>query len=88
MIDTRNTYEIEIETFENTVDLQTENFSDFLEYLERLAGEYDWGRDGNAGQNNKEFNDGDRSDDVSWGQEESQSNLSVPATKAKNHLDP
>lgn len=39
VIDTRNTYEIEIGTFEGAVDPGTENFSDFPDYLERLADE-------------------------------------------------
>ncbi|KAL7433607.1 hypothetical protein ACHAXM_003630 [Skeletonema potamos] len=42
VIDTRNSYEIEIGTFESAVDPQTKHFSEFPEYLERLAGEYDW----------------------------------------------
>mmetsp|Transcript_30072 Transcript_30072/g.72619 ORF Transcript_30072/g.72619 Transcript_30072/m.72619 type:complete len:530 (+) Transcript_30072:77-1666(+) len=47
VIDTRNTYEIEIGTFESAVDPKTQNFSDFPGYLEKLAGEYDWsGYDG------------------------------------------
>jgi len=43
VIDTRNRYEIDIGTFESSVDPGTENFSDFPSYLEKLAGEYDWG---------------------------------------------
>ncbi|KAL7491993.1 hypothetical protein ACHAWT_001258 [Skeletonema menzelii] len=42
VIDTRNSYEIDIGTFESAVDPQTRHFSEFPEYLERLAGEYDW----------------------------------------------
>ena len=42
VIDTRNTYEIEIGTFENAVNPNTDNFSDFPSYLEKLADEFDW----------------------------------------------
>ncbi|KAL7537003.1 hypothetical protein ACHAXR_007530 [Thalassiosira sp. AJA248-18] len=42
VIDTRNTYEIEIGTFESAIDPKTQNFSDFPEFMERLAEEYDW----------------------------------------------
>ena len=42
VIDTRNSYEIDIGTFESAVDPQTRSFAEFPDYLERLAGEYDW----------------------------------------------
>eukprot|EP00984_Skeletonema_dohrnii_P005736 scaffold2029_cov67-Skeletonema_dohrnii-CCMP3373.AAC.1 len=42
VIDTRNSYEIDIGSFESAVDPRTRHFSEFPEYLERLAGEYDW----------------------------------------------
>lgn len=42
VIDTRNTYEIDIGTFQNAIDPKTENFSDFPQYLEKLSMEYDW----------------------------------------------
>jgi predicted sulfurtransferase len=42
VIDTRNTYEIDIGTFETAIDPHTKNFSDLPQYLERLAEEYDW----------------------------------------------
>ncbi len=42
VIDTRNNYEIDIGTFERAINPHTENFSDFPQYLERLAEEYDW----------------------------------------------
>ena len=48
VIDTRNRYEIDIGTFEGAVDPGTENFSDFPDYLEKLAGEYDWEYDSDA----------------------------------------
>lgn len=44
VIDTRNSYEIDIGTFESAVDPQTHSFAEFPDYLERLAGEYDWDR--------------------------------------------
>ena len=44
VIDTRNSYEIDIGTFESAINPHTENFSDFPQYLERLAEEYDWNR--------------------------------------------
>lgn len=52
VIDTRNTYEIEIGTFESAIDPETSNFSDFPEYLERLAEEYDWSGVGSSNGNN------------------------------------
>ena len=42
VIDTRNSYEIDIGTFESAIDPQTKHFAEFPEYLERLADEYDW----------------------------------------------
>ena len=42
VIDTRNSYEIDIGSFESAVDPKTKHFSEFPEYLEKLAGEYDW----------------------------------------------
>ena len=42
VIDTRNSYEIDIGTFESAVDPQTKHFSEFPDYLTKLAGEYDW----------------------------------------------
>mmetsp|Transcript_8041 Transcript_8041/g.16164 ORF Transcript_8041/g.16164 Transcript_8041/m.16164 type:complete len:588 (-) Transcript_8041:81-1844(-) len=42
VIDTRNTYEVEIGTFESALDPKTETFAEFPEYLETLANEYDW----------------------------------------------
>ena len=52
MIDTRNTYEIEIGTLENAIDPRTENFSEFPDYLEKLAEDYDWNSRGNSISNN------------------------------------
>ena len=49
VIDTRNRYEIDIGTFEGAIDPGTENFSDFPSYLEKLAGEYDWEDNSDAG---------------------------------------
>jgi len=48
VIDTRNTYEIDIGTFESAIDPQTENFSDFPKYLEKLADEFDWNEEENC----------------------------------------
>lgn len=42
VIDTRNTYEIDIGTFDGAIDPKTKHFSEFPEYLEKLAREYDW----------------------------------------------
>ncbi|KAL3766223.1 hypothetical protein ACHAWO_012225 [Cyclotella atomus] len=42
VIDTRNTYEIDIGTFDGAVDPKTKHFSEFPQYLEKLAGEFDW----------------------------------------------
>ena len=59
VIDTRNSYEIEIGTFESAVDPCTQHFSEFPEYLERLAGDFDWsGLNGELVENGGK-NDGD-----------------------------
>lgn len=50
VIDTRNSYEIDIGSFESAVDPRTKHFSEFPDYLERLANEYDW--DGTDAPNN------------------------------------
>ena len=42
VIDTRNTYEIDIGTFDGAIDPKTKHFSEFPDYLEKLAREYDW----------------------------------------------
>lgn len=42
VIDTRNTYEVEIGTFQGALDPKTKHFAEFPGYLERLAGEYDF----------------------------------------------
>ena len=44
VIDTRNSYEIDIGSFESAIDPQTKHFSEFPEYLERLADEFDWSK--------------------------------------------
>jgi len=50
VIDTRNTYEIDIGTFESAINPHTQNFSDLPDYLKRLSEEYDWSsyKDGNV----------------------------------------
>ena len=48
VIDTRNTYEIDIGTFESAINPNTENFSDFPKYLEKLADEFDWNEEANG----------------------------------------
>jgi len=48
VIDTRNTYEIDIGTFESAINPNTENFSDFPKYLEKLADEFDWNEEENC----------------------------------------
>eukprot|EP00985_Skeletonema_marinoi_P021755 scaffold13520_cov158-Skeletonema_marinoi.AAC.2 len=69
VIDTRNSYEIDIGSFESAVDPRTRHFSEFPEYLERLAGEYDWSqRDQEQQQDDdkrQEQNDGDASNETS-----------------------
>ena len=50
VIDTRNTYEIDIGTFESAINPDTENFSDFPKYLEKLADEFDWNEEANGDQ--------------------------------------
>ncbi|KAL9178852.1 hypothetical protein ACHAXT_003983 [Thalassiosira profunda] len=45
VIDTRNAYEVDIGTFEGALDPKTDCFSEFPEYLEGLAREYDWGNE-------------------------------------------
>ena len=42
VIDTRNTYEIDIGTFDGAIDPKTKYFTEFPDYLERLAKQYDW----------------------------------------------
>eukprot|EP00970_Alexandrium_tamarense_P002482 scaffold358_cov207-Alexandrium_tamarense.AAC.12 len=42
VIDTRNTYEIDIGTFETAVDPKTKHFAEFPQWLDEKAGEYDW----------------------------------------------
>lgn len=67
VIDTRNSYEIDIGSFESAVDPKTRHFSEFPEYLERLANEYDWDvADADGSDDTKrveQLNDGDGSDD-------------------------
>lgn len=58
VIDTRNTYEVEIGTFESALDPKTETFAEFPEYLEKLAKEYDWSLYGKR----KDDVDGDKVD--------------------------
>jgi len=48
VIDTRNTYEIDIGTFESAINPHTDNFSDFPKYLEKLADEFDWNQEENC----------------------------------------
>jgi predicted sulfurtransferase len=44
VIDTRNTYEIEIGTFDGALDPKTKHFAEFPDYLEKLADEFDWSK--------------------------------------------
>ncbi|KAL3803125.1 hypothetical protein HJC23_003400 [Cyclotella cryptica] len=52
VIDTRNTYEVEIGTFDRAIDPKTNHFAEFPNYLERLAWQYDWSayKESNSGQ--------------------------------------
>ncbi|KAL7474854.1 hypothetical protein ACHAW6_000798 [Cyclotella cf. meneghiniana] len=52
LIDTRNTYEVDIGTFDGAIDPKTKHFAEFPNYLERLAGQYDWSsyKDSNSSQ--------------------------------------
>ena len=50
VIDTRNTYEIDIGTFESAINPNTDNFSDFPKYLEKLANEFDWNEEKNGNE--------------------------------------
>lgn len=43
VIDTRNTYEVGIGTFEGAIDPNTNEFHELPNYLEKLAKAYDWG---------------------------------------------
>ncbi|KAL7429652.1 hypothetical protein ACHAXH_003994 [Discostella pseudostelligera] len=54
VIDTRNTYEIDIGTFESAINPHTQNFSDLPVYLTRLAEEYDWSSYSNKDGSNDE----------------------------------
>ena len=61
VIDTRNSYEIDIGTFESAVDPQTHSFAEFPDYLERLAGEYDWDEQQEQEQQQSSSNDSNSS---------------------------
>ena len=66
VIDTRNTYEIDIGTFDGAVDPKTKYFTEFPDYLDRLAKQYDWNdykesSNDSAQCQEKTDNDGDNS---------------------------
>ena len=62
VIDTRNTYEIDIGTFESAINPNTDNFSDFPKYLEKLANEFDWNEEKNGNEKKEQQHDTIESD--------------------------
>ena len=62
VIDTRNTYEIDIGTFESAINPNTENFSDFPKYLEKVADEFDWDGEENGNKKKEQQKDTVESD--------------------------
>ncbi|KAL3789726.1 hypothetical protein ACHAW5_009987, partial [Stephanodiscus triporus] len=50
VIDVRNGYEVDVGTFVGAYDPKTNEFGEFPDRLERLAGEYDWGLADSAGR--------------------------------------
>ena len=76
VIDTRNTYEIDIGTFDGAIDPKTKHFAEFPEYLDKLAGEFDW-------SNYKNQSGGDAEDEATTNKQKPDSNA---GEKKKPHL--
>ena len=90
VIDTRNSYEIDIGTFESAVDPQTQHFSEFPEYLTKLAGEYDWDYHQEASNNNQvqKKQDGDGGDGKDNETTNESTNPPPPTTTTKKKSPP
>ena len=87
VIDTRNTYEIELGTFKSAIDPKTQNFSDFPNYLQELADEFDWNKSeggSSSDSNDDSVDDGDGNDKNKKIERQSEKELtSALATKKK-----
>ena len=87
VIDTRNTYEIELGTFKSAIDPKTQNFSDFPNYLMELADEFDWNKSeggSSSDSNDDSVDDGDGNDKNKKIERQSEKELtSALATKKK-----